>query len=126
MNSMECASSINGTDEPIYIPHPAAIDRSTLTDFTRFCETATGVCFPDQASFHRFSSTDYRAFWRLLLARSRLVAEGDPEPVFEGDAAESGRFFPNLRLSYAENLLAGPPDAPALIARHGDGRREQL
>jgi len=117
---------MNGTDEPVYIPHPAVIDRSALTDFTRFCEMATGICFPDQASFHRFSSTDYRAFWRLFLAWSRLIAEGDPEPVFEGDEAERGRFFPNLRLSYAESLLAGPPEAPALIARHGDGRREQL
>ncbi|MBV8578361.1 MAG: AMP-binding protein, partial [Acetobacteraceae bacterium] len=117
---------MNETDEPIYIPHPAVVSRSTLTDFTRFCETATGIRFPDQTSFHRFSVTDYRAFWRLFLTWSRLTAEGDVEPVCEGDDVERGRFFPNLRLSYAENLLAGSPDAPALIARHGDGSREQL
>ena len=73
---------MNKTDEPIYIPHPAVINHSALTDFTHFCETATGVRFPDQASFQRFSSTDYRAFWRLFLAWSRLIAEGDPEPVY--------------------------------------------
>ena len=126
MNNLECASSKNRTDEPIYISHPAVINCSELTDFTRFCKTATGVCFPDQASFHRFSSTDHRAFWRLFLTWSRLMAEGDPEPVCEGDNVEQACFFPNLRLSYAENLLAGPPEATALIARHGDGRREQL
>jgi hypothetical protein len=34
---------MNETDEPIYIPQPAIIDRSTLTDFIRFCEAATGT-----------------------------------------------------------------------------------
>src|SRR5690349_3791136 len=92
--TLECASSMNETDEPIYISHPAVINRSALTDFTRFCETATGIRFPDQASFHRFSVTDYRAFWRLFLTWSRLTAEGDVEPVCEGDDVERGRFFP--------------------------------
>lgn len=126
MNGIECASPTNKCNEPIYTPHPVGIDRSGLTDFIRFCETGLGVRFPDQASFHRFSTTEYRAFWRLFLTWSRLAAEGNAEPVCEGDDVEQGRFFPNLRLSYAENLLSGPPDAPALIARHGNGGREQL
>jgi acetoacetyl-CoA synthetase len=118
--------STEGTRKPIYIPDPAVIARSELTDFTRFCADRTGFCFPDQASFHRFSSTDYRTFWRLFLDWSGLIIDGHPEPVCEGDQVERAQFFPNLRLSYAENLLAEPPEATALIARHGDGRREQL
>lgn len=117
---------MNVTDKTICTPNSVGISRSALTDFIRFCETATGVRFPNQAHFHHFSSTDYRAFWRLFLDWSRLAAEGDPEPVCDGDDVERARFFPNLRLSYAENLLAGPSEATAIIARHGDGRREQL
>ncbi len=112
--------------EPIHVPDPAVVARSELTGFSRFCEGRTGLRFPDQASFHRFSVTDYRAFWRLFLDWSGLAVEGHPEPACEGDGVERARFFPNLRLSYVENLLArpGPEDdaRPALTAVHDDGR----
>jgi acetoacetyl-CoA synthetase len=112
--------------EPIYVPDPAVIACSELTGFSRFCEERTGLYFPDQASFHDFSVKDYRTFWRLFLDWSGLAVEGHPEPVCEGDGVEQARFFPNVRLSYVENLLARPGlenDArPALTAVHDDGR----
>src|SRR4051812_47571275 len=92
----------------------------------RFCERATGRRFPDQAAFHEFSVEDQRAFWRLLLDWSQLAVEGSPEPVCTSDVCEHAAFFPELRLSYAENLLRGDPAAPALVARHASGPPERL
>src|SRR3954464_2169221 len=92
----------------------------------RFCERATGRRFPDQAAFHEFSIEDHRAFWRLLLEWSRLTVEGSPEPVCTSESCEDATFFPELRLNYAENLLAGDPEAPALVAHHASDPPERL
>jgi acetoacetyl-CoA synthetase len=113
--------------------HPAAIEvqprraaRSQLSDFVQFCEDATGRTFANQAAFHDFSVEDPRAFWRLLLDWSRLAVEGSPEPVCTSDVCEHATFFPELRLSYAESLLAGDPAAPALVAHHASGPPDRL
>jgi acetoacetyl-CoA synthetase len=87
---------------------------------------STGQSFQDWGAFHDFSVRDFRAFWHLFLEWSDLACEGDPEPVCASDDCEQARFFPNLRLSYVENLLAGEPKAPAITARHGGGGCERI
>jgi acetoacetyl-CoA synthetase len=47
-------------------------------------------------------------------------------PVCVGDACETARFFPDLRLNYAECLLAGSPDQPVLTACHAGGSRDRF
>ena len=96
--------------------------RSQLSEFMGFCESHTGRDFGDSAAFHEFSVAEPRLFWGLFLDWSGLLRSGDPEPVRDGDRCESARFFPNLQLSYAENLLrldeGFSADAPALAAHH--------
>ncbi|MEA2389297.1 MAG: acetoacetyl-CoA synthetase, partial [Thermoleophilaceae bacterium] len=92
----------------------------------RFCEDATGRSFPDQRAFHDFSADDHRTFWRLFLDWSQPLVEGSREPVSTDDACERATFFPELRLSYAENLLRGDPDLPALVAHHANGPPDRL
>jgi acetoacetyl-CoA synthetase len=81
-------------------------------------------------ALHRFSVESLRDFWRTFLDWSGVVYEGDSDPVCVGDDVWSARFFPGVRLSYAENLLRPLPgvleDAPALTSVHGDGSVEQL
>ncbi|HEY0632080.1 MAG TPA: non-ribosomal peptide synthetase [Thermoleophilaceae bacterium] len=105
---------------------PATAEPSQLSEFMRFCEGATGRSFPDQSAFHDFSVEDHRAFWRLLLDWSRLAVEGSAEPACTSDVCEEASFFPELRLNYAESLLAGDPRAPALVAHHASGPPERL
>lgn len=123
---------------PIFAPTPAAIERSQLTAFTRFCEIETGQRFDDDAALHSFSVAEFRRFWALFLRWSGLVVEGAPEPVCtRPDGTDPGRedceravFFPGLRLSYVENLLRSraPEDGgcTALIARDEQGAAARL
>src|SRR5207247_2005062 len=100
-----------------------------MTAFMRYCERATSRSFTDYWSFQSFAAEDFRLFWRLFFAWSELVFEGQLDPVCLGDSSESASFFPNLRLNYAEVLLAdrgGGDDRPALTACHVDGRTERL
>lgn len=102
------------------------ITRSQLSGFMRHCGASVGADLASHDAFYRFSVHDYRAFWRLFLNWSGLAYSGDPHPVCDGDDCEQARFFPNVRLGYTENLLAGLSDAPALIARSGGGARRTL
>lgn len=105
-------------------------EETDLEGFVRFCEERTGERFADPQAFHAFSVERYRDFWRFFLEWVNPMCEGTPEPICSDDRVEFASFFPNLRLSYAENLLA--PRSPeedarvALVGRHGDGSREEI
>ena len=110
---------------PLIVPAEAAVAHSQLTEFMRFCERQTGRRLADQSAFHAFSVQQNRAFWALFLTWSRIAADGNPDPVCTGDSVEHARFFPDLRLNYAENLLSAEraDDADvALVSVHDDGR----
>lgn len=111
---------------PIFTPDAESVRRSQLTAFMAFCEAEAGARFGDPAAFHEWSVREFRRFWSLFLRWSGLIVEGNPEPVCLGDLCETAVFFPNLRLSYAENLLASGPgredDRPALTALDETGR----
>jgi acetoacetyl-CoA synthetase len=116
--------------EPIWRPDGVIVERSQMTAFTRYCETQTGLSFPDYAALHGFSVAESAAFWKLFLQWSRLIREGDPLPVRTHNACEEARFFPNLRLNYAENLIeggaAGNGERTAITSLHADSEPSRL
>ncbi len=111
---------------PCFRPDVAAIAGSQLTSFKHYCETIEGQNFGEYTRFEQFSVDEFRKFWHLFLCWAEVLREGDAEPVCLGDACESAQFFPNLRLNYAENLLGGQPDGPAITIRHRGGTRDRL
>ncbi len=116
-------------DSPIYTPKPEVAESSQLAAFMRYCEQHTGQAFDDQDAFHKFSVAEFRQFWSLFLVWSGVAYEGSAEPACAGDEVETATFFPEVRLNYVENLLAGHPerdDEPAVIARTADGSRTSL
>ena len=109
---------------------PQIAEKSQLSDFVAGCADLTGRRFQDPQEFHAFSVERFREFWSLFLDWADPLREGEPEPACSDDRCEHATFFPNLRLSYAENLLE--PRSPeqdeqiAVVARHGDGSREEI
>src|SRR4051795_3206624 len=80
--------------------------KTDLASFVQFCEGQLGERFADPQAFHAFSVERFRDFWRLFVEWADPLQEGELEPVCTDDRCEFASFFPNLRLSYAENLLA--------------------
>jgi acetoacetyl-CoA synthetase len=113
--------------EPLFKPTSAQISTSGLTAFKQALEKATGEHFDDYSELHAFSCREYRQFWKCFLESARdLEWSGSDEPVCIGTQCETARFFPNVELNYAENLLGkrvAPDDAPALTSCYADGRR---
>ena len=109
---------------------PAISDNSALNDFVKLCESRAGRSFGGPQDLHDFSVESFREFWRLFLEWADPPRSGEPEPVCTDDRCEQAIFFPNLRLSYAENLLESrrpeEDERVAVVARHGDGSRREL
>jgi len=109
---------------------PAISENSGLSGFVAFCESRTRGRFESPQDFHAWSVEHYRDFWRLFLEWADPARAGDMEPVCTSDEIEAASFFPNLKLSYAENLLeprdGGGDERVAIVARHGDGSRQEL
>lgn len=105
-------------------------ERSQLEEFIKLCEERSGEAFASPQAFHSFSVAEYRELWRLFLEWADPIRSGEPEPVCTDDRCEIATFFPNLRLNYAENLLeptgAEADERVAVVARHGDGSRQEL
>jgi hypothetical protein len=121
-------AAMDGTyyQPPIFTPDPRRAAASQLADFIRFCSDSPDRDFANQTAFHEFSTKQFRTFWRRLLDWSDLPVDGDAHTVCTDDLCESARFFPDLRLNYAEVLLAGDPTRPALVTCHRDAPVERL
>ncbi|WP_448642087.1 acetoacetate--CoA ligase [Geodermatophilus sp. URMC 63] len=103
---------------------------SQLADFRTRCEAVAGRGLPTAAALHAWSVASSREFWRTFLDWADLAWEGSAETVTTDGDVRTARFFPDVRLNYAENLLRPLPGvddgAPALTSVHGDGSFEQL
>jgi acetoacetyl-CoA synthetase len=63
-----------------------------------------------------FSTENPEAFWSKLWDFCGVKAETQGErALVDGDKMPGGRFFPDAKLNYAENLLKRNDDAPALV-----------
>jgi acetoacetyl-CoA synthetase len=107
---------------------PKRIKVSQMTAFTDALQTSSGEVFADYEALHAFSVRSYRTFWKFFLCSPYGLANwsGELEPVCVGDDCENARFFPKVRLNYADNLLdlsVASGSAPALTACYADGRR---
>src|SRR4051794_33986060 len=116
------------------VMHPAAAAAPRLAaqvaDFRGRAEAVAGRALPTAVALHEWSVASYRDFWRTFLDWSGLVWEGSAQPVCTSDDVEAARFFPEVRLNYAENALrtlgGTGDDAPALTSVHGDGSVERF
>lgn len=112
-------------DGPLW--SPAAPQETNLRAFCRELEGAGHGPFPGYTELHDFSVANPEAFWSTAWDFCEVIAETRGEHVFEpGAEIFDGRFFPDARLNFAENLLRGADDSPALIFSGESGDRRQL
>ncbi|MCW2740234.1 MAG: acetoacetyl-CoA synthase [Blastococcus sp.] len=95
-----------------------------LAHFRARCEEVAGVRLDDPGALHAFSVEQPEDFWRTLLTWAELPWSGSADTVLTGYDVETARFFPDVRLNYAEALLRSMPEAgddrPALTSVHAD------
>jgi len=84
-------------------------ERAAATAMHRFLEAARGahpdVALADYNALHTWSVQQPADFWSLALAFLELEVEGSVQPVVDHQHMPEARYFPELRLNFADNLL---------------------
>jgi len=109
--------------EPLWQPSPERASATQLAAFHRLA--AQRGAGGDYAALHAWSCREPDAFWPLLWDFLGIVGERGERTLERGAAMPDARFFPDARLSFAENLIARRDDAIAIVA-HADGARRTL
>jgi acetoacetyl-CoA synthetase len=103
-------------DQPLWTPSEKRQSGSNLCRFMDELESSYGVRLQSYADILGFSTEKPEVFWLKLWEFCGVMAETRGIPVLvDGDKMPGGRFFPEARLNYAENLLRKNADDPALI-----------
>jgi len=103
-------------DTPLWRPSSERILSANLTRFMAVAAQHWGRKFPDYAALHRWSVEKPEQFWPSVAEFCDVMAEGEVEPALAlGDMIREARFFPGVRLNFAENLLRHRQDGDALV-----------
>ncbi|MEO8328735.1 MAG: acetoacetate--CoA ligase [Candidatus Nanopelagicales bacterium] len=95
------------TDAPLWEPPAGHIPTTELTRFRQEVERAHSLELPTSIELHRWSVSNPGDFW-MQVWDAYLVGDQGPGPHFvPGDSMVADRYFPEARINYAENLLAG-------------------
>ena len=80
----------------------------------------------DYAALHAWSIREPEAFWPLLWDTLGIIGDRGARVIGGGAQLADARFFPDAKLSFAENLLRRRDDAIALIACTIEGTRRTM
>lgn len=108
--------------EPLWTPPEG--QETLLECFITYLTDKTGQDFPDFDALHAWSVENSEEFWSALWDFGGVIGDKGQTVIEAIDHVPWARFFPDSKISYAENILACTkemPDEPAIIARHQDG-----
>ncbi len=113
-------------EPPIWTPSLFRIADANLTRFMTFAGDR-GAVTSDYDAFYDWSVAEPAAFWDALWEFSGVIGERGKGPALEhGDRMPGARWFPDVRLNFAENLLRGPDAEPAIIFRNELSARREI
>jgi len=108
--------------EPLWTPSATEIRESNLTRFMAQVNAEFGAEIDSYAALHEWSIDESERFWHLLWRFCDVIGDLSGGPVLScGERMPGARWFPDARLSFAENLLRRRDDGAALIF-HGEDK----
>jgi acetoacetyl-CoA synthetase len=95
---------------PLWRPDSSRIAGGNAAAFRRAVNDRFGTDLHTFQDLWRWSTDQPESFWRLVWEECGVVGEPGETVLADGDKMPGARWFPDARLNYAENLLAGAPD----------------
>jgi len=113
---------------PLWTPSPERIERANLSRFMRFVhKEAPDAQVQGYVDLYEYSLKDPERFWTLVWDFCGIRASGDREPALvEGERMPGARWFPNVRINFAQNLLRYRDERTALAFRGEAGHEREL
>ena len=112
---------------PIWQPSEDRIAKTNLAQFIAEAKDRWGFAGSTFDDLHAWSVDEKETFWRAIWDFGGVVAESQGEVVLtDGDKMPGARWFPDARLSFAENLLRRRDDAIAMVFRGEDRVKAEM
>lgn len=102
-------------DTPIWTPSAGRLAGAHLTAFAKLAKLSYDRKLNGYAELWRASVADPARFWSLVWDYCGVIGDKGATALSDGDNMLTARFFPEARLSYAENLLRRDDDGDALV-----------
>lgn len=111
----------------LWTPTQEAVAETQMYAFMKYAGEKRGKPFETYEGLRAWSVGEDTAFWSYFWDFAGIRASKKGDTVFEkGDVFEKGRFFPQARLNYAENILSKEIAGDALIFWQEDGERSSM
>jgi len=111
----------------LWTPSPERIAGTNLTHFSQFVSERYGTSFADYPALYAYSNAHPDHFWTAVWEFCGVAGSGALDPAYERfDAMPGCRFFPDVQINFAENLLRYRDERVAIIARGEDGSTREL
>jgi acetoacetyl-CoA synthetase len=104
-----------GNGDLLWEPSAELVERSRLTEFSRWLQLERGLSFAGYDELWRWSVDDVDGFWSAIWEFFEVQSDGDPSPVLASREMPGARWFPNTSLNYAEHVFAGKDDDEVAI-----------
>jgi acetoacetyl-CoA synthetase len=111
-------------DEPLW--RPSAPEHTALAALMRTAAARSGRAMEDYEALHAWSVEDPGAFWSLVWEEAGIHGEKGARDLVDGHRMPGARFFPDARINYAQNCLAGPASEEAIVFRGEDKVEKRL
>jgi acetoacetyl-CoA synthetase len=115
--------SAAGAPEPLWQPSAELVERSRLTEFMGWLRSERGLDFDGYDALWQWSVDDLDGFWAAIWDFFEVEADGDRATVLASREMPGARWFPDVRLNYAEHAFAGKDEAETAIL-HASELRE--
>ncbi len=112
---------------PLWTPSPERRAEANLTAFAKLVADRHGVRYDNYPDLYAWSVREPEEFWSALWDFCGVISETKGARVLvDGHRMPGAQWFPDARLSYAENMLRRRDDAPAMIFRGENKVRRTL
>ncbi|WP_372396657.1 acetoacetate--CoA ligase [Azospirillum sp. HJ39] len=102
-------------DTPLWSPSEERVAQANLTAFREAANARFGLRLDGYEALYNWSIAEKERFWRFLWEWAGLTGDLGAVDLLDGNRMPGARWFPEARLSYAENLLAGAPADDAVV-----------
>lgn len=107
-----------GMENPLWTPTREQIESANITTFARSISERWGVDLPDYPALYDWSIRCPQQFWQSLWDYCDIIGDNGGDIVIENpENMLEARWFPQARLSFAENLLRRQDHTTAVIFR---------
>ncbi len=107
--------------KPLWEPTAELIETAAITAFRKRVAADWSADLPDTSALWRFSVTELEKFWTSVWDFTGIISSVRGGRVLvDGDKMPGATWFPDARLSFAENLLRRRDDAEAMVFRGED------